>query len=120
MLGFQVGDVFAAYLKRHGFVGIGKLTDRAKPIRQVTIKGKPLLKHDLRCKKMDDNIESNDLCEYVAPVKWLVAVERAQAKWKGKSKLYTTPLVRASLDGQLKTIEFLEREFKVKIHSFLD
>jgi hypothetical protein len=43
MLGFQKGDVVAAYLKNHGFVGIGVLTDRAKPIRAVTIKGKPLL-----------------------------------------------------------------------------
>jgi hypothetical protein len=85
MLGFQKGDVVAAYLKNSGFVGIGVLTDRAKPIREVTIKGKPLLSHNLICHSMADNAESDELCEYVAPVQWATAVERDQAKWKTKA-----------------------------------
>jgi uncharacterized protein len=119
MIAFQKGDVVAAYLKNHGFVGIGVLTDLAKPIREVTIKSKPLLSHNLRCQRMSDNIESDELCEYVAPVKWVAAVERDQAKWKAKSGLYTTTHVRASLDGQQKTIAFLEREFGLNIHEIM-
>lgn len=119
MLGFQKGDVVAAYLKNHGFVGIGVLTDRAKPIREVTIKGKPLLSHNLRCQQMSDNDESDELCEYVAPVKWEAAVERDQAKWKAKAGIYTTTHVRASLDGQPKTIVFLEREFSVSVRELV-
>lgn len=119
MLGFQKGDVVAAYLKSSGFVGVGVLTDRAKPIREVTIMGKPLLSHNLICQSMADNAESDELCEYVAPVKWATAVERDQAKWKIKAGIYTTTHVRASLDGQPKTIAFLEREFGVNVRELV-
>jgi hypothetical protein len=119
MLGLEKGDVVAAYLKKRGFVGIGCITERAKPIRNVSIKGKPLLNHALRCHRMGDNAESNDLCEYVATVKWVAAVGRDQAKWKSKTGLYTTTHVRASLDGQPKTIAFLEREFGVSVRKLV-
>jgi hypothetical protein len=115
MLRFNKGDVVAAYLKRHGFVGIGVLMDSAKPIREAHIKGRPLLSHSLSCSRMSDNVESDERCEYVAPVKWVAAVERKNAKWKAKAGLYTTTHVRASLDGQPRTIEFLEREFGIDI-----
>lgn len=119
MLGFQKGDVVAAYLKNRGFVGIGILSDRAKPIREVTIKGKPLLSHNLYCQGMADNAESDELCEYVALVEWVKAVESDQAKWKIKAGIYTSTHVRASLDGQPKTIDFLEKEFDVNIRELL-
>jgi len=119
MLGFQKGDAVAAYLKGHGFVGFGVLTDCAKPIRQVTIKRKPLLSHKLYCSGMAENADSDELCEYVAPVKWVAAVGRGQAKWKSKAGLYTTTHVRASLDGQPKTIAFLEREFGVNVRELV-
>ncbi len=119
MLGFRKGDVVVAYLKNHGFVGIGTLADRAKPIRVVLINGKPLLSHNLLCDRMSDNADSDETCEYVAPVKWVAAVERTQAKWKPKAGLYTTTHVRASLDGQPKTIAFLEKEFQVNIRELV-
>jgi len=68
---------------------------------------------------MTDNAASNDLCEYVALVKWIRAVERSEAKWKSKSGIYTTTHVRASLDGQPKTIQFLESEFNVKLRELV-
>ncbi|MGB0131778.1 LEM-3-like GIY-YIG domain-containing protein [Chlorobium sp.] len=119
MLGFQKGDVVAAYLKNYGFVGIGVLTDRAKPIREITIKGKPLLSYNLHCQRMSDNAESDEKCEYVAPVTWAAAVECSQAKWKAKGGLYTTTHVRASLDGHPTTIDFLETEFGIKVRELV-
>lgn len=119
MLGFQKGDVVAAYLKNRGFVGIGVLTERAKPIREFTIKGTPLLSYNLNCQNMADNADSDELCEYVAPVKWAVAVERDKAKWKSKVGIYTTTHVRASLDGQPKTIAFLEKEFGINVRELM-
>ena len=119
MLGFHQGDIVAAYLKRRGFVGIGQLTSRAKPIRDVTIQGKPLLSQNLRCSNMIDNADSNDLCEYVATVKWIKTVDRAHAKWEPKSGLYTTTHIRASLDAQPKTIEFLEEAFGVNLREYV-
>ena len=120
MLGLEKGDVIAAYLKNHGFVGIGCITERAKPIREVIVNGKPLLSHPLRCANMADNAESDDLCEYVALVEWTAAVERNQAKWKSKAGLYTTTHVSASLDAHPDTIAFLEREFGVNMHELAD
>ena len=119
MLGFHEGDIVAAYLKGHGFVGIGQLTSRAKPIREMTIKSKPLLRHKLRCSGMEDNVDSDELCEYVATVQWIRTVDRSHAKWKSKSGLYTTTHVRASLDAQPETIAFLEDAFDVNLPEYV-
>jgi hypothetical protein len=116
ILKFNVGDVFAAYRKRKGaiggFVGIGKVTSIAKPMREVKIKGRPLATLPLLCKGMAEHIHSEKKCEYVALVDWIKTVPVEQAKWK--SGLYTTALVRASLDNQPNTKAYLEEEFGVK------
>jgi uncharacterized protein len=120
MLSFNPGDIVAAYLKRHGFVGIGRVIDRAKPVRDVLIDGKPLLTHPLQCKGLETNADSNDLCEYVAPVEWIRAAPRNEAKWKRNAGLYTTTHVRASLDGQPATVRFLEREFGIDFRALIE
>jgi hypothetical protein len=123
ILGFNPGDVVAAYLKRQkgvgGYVGIGKVVERARPIREVVIDGKHILEHDLRV-DMGKNQESDEFSEYVCPVEWAAAVDRKDAKWKSKSGLYTTQHVRASLDNQPDTIAFLEERFGVSLHDLAD
>jgi hypothetical protein len=119
LLGFQEGDVFAAYLKGKGYVGVGQIRDRARPIRTVTVSGKPLLQVALRSDGMNANVDSDELCEYVCTVDWKAAVDRSEAKWIAKSGLYTTPLIRASLDNQLATIEFLNQEFNLSMEEFV-
>jgi len=113
MLGFNPGDVFAAYLKKHGFVGVGRIKRKAQMIRDARIGGKPLLDLRLRCKNMSDNSDSSDLSEYVCIVEWLKTVPRKEAKWRSTPKLYTTTHVRASLDGQPETVMFLEEQFGI-------
>lgn len=115
MLSFNKGDVVAAYLKGCGYVGIGKLTSVAKPVSQVLIGGKPLLSLNLRCPGMAESASSMEFCEYVATVKWLRVVDRADAKMQRKSGIYTTTHVRASLDGQPNTVAFLEEAFGIKV-----
>ncbi|MBI3939370.1 MAG: GIY-YIG nuclease family protein [Acidobacteria bacterium] len=119
MLGFNEGDVVAAYLKRRGFVGIGKILSRASRIKDVKIKGRPLLQLPLRCRRMADNCDDVERSEYVCRVEWLASEPREQAKWRAAPKLYTTTHVRASLDGQPETMSFLEREFKVSIREVI-
>lgn len=116
MLGFNEGDVFAAFLKRKGYVGIGRVLRRARPVREVVIGGRPLLSLDLHCKTMSEHAESDDLCEYVAIVEWLRTVDRSQAKWQRKAGLYSTQHVRASLDNQPLTISFLKDAFGLDLH----
>lgn len=119
MRGFQPGDIVVAYLKGNGFVGIGRIKDRAKPIREVIIYGKPLLSQPLTCKNMGDDSESDELSEYVALVEWIKCTSRKEAKWKAKSSLYTTTHVRASLEKQPETMAFLEQEFDIKFRELV-
>lgn len=119
ILGFQPGDVIAAYLKQYGYVGIGKIQRRARPIREIMINGKPLLSYALRPKRFAENADSDELSEYVCTVEWEVAVQRQNAKWKPKSGLYTTTHVRASLDGQPSTVSFLEEQFGISLRDLV-
>lgn len=112
---FREGDIIAAYLKNRGFVGIGRIIRRALPVREVIIHGKPILSQALQCKNMSDNIDSDDLCEYAAQVRWERAVDASEAKWLPKNGIYTTPLVRASLENQPKTVHFLEESFGIDL-----
>lgn len=115
---FRSGDVIAAYLKGHGYVGIGQIKEPAKPINEVKIQGKPILSLPLCCPGMGTNM-SEEHCEYVCIVEWKRTVERTEAKWKARCGLYTTTHVRASLDGQPKTIRFLEDEFGISLNALL-
>ena len=119
ILGFRKGDVLAAYLKGNGFVGIGRIVETPRPIRHITIGGVPLLNAGLVSKGMDRDLQSDEKCEYVALVEWIRAVDAGQAKWKAKSGIYTTTHVRASLDGQPKTLAFLEGEFGVDFRALV-
>jgi hypothetical protein len=68
---------------------------------------------------MVDNVDSNELCEYVATVHWIQTVDRSKAKWEPKAGLYTTTHVRASLDAQPKTVAFLESAFGVNLRDYV-
>ena len=119
MLNFEVGDVIAAYLKGRGYVGIGRITSAAKPVREVSADGESLLSQRLQCPELATNSSNNELSEYVAIVDWLTSVEAQHGKWKSKSGLYTTPLIRASLDKQPVTVAFLEASFNLSIPELL-
>jgi uncharacterized protein len=113
MLGFFPGDIVVAYLKSYGFVGIGKIRTRAKMIREVIVRGKPLLSLPLKADRMDDNCDNPERSEYVCKVKWIRKCSRDDAKWKSNANLYTTTHVRASLENQRTTLRYLQRGFKV-------
>lgn len=114
MLSFEVGDVFVAYIKGHGFSGIGKIIQTAKPIKEVIIDGEFLLKKDMASNGMSANQDDLENCEYVALVEWLKVVDnKDKAHWKAKSGLFTTRLVKASLERQSKTLDFLKEVFEM-------
>jgi hypothetical protein len=119
ILGFKGGDIIAAYLKRHGFVGVGRIKAGARMIREVQVQGRPLLSAQLRCRMMHENCEDPERSEYVCLVEWLATVPREEAKWRSTPKLYTTPLIRASLDGQPSTVAFIERAFGVPVRELM-
>ena len=112
---FKVGDVFVAYLKSYGYVGVGEILQAACPVRDFKIDEKPLLNMDLACPNMGNSHLDDVQCEHVCSVKWHKTFDRVNAKWKPKSGLYTTTHIRASLDKQQPTIEYINTEFQLNL-----
>lgn len=108
----EIGDIVAAYLKGHGYVGIGQVEEKAVRINDFKIDNKHLNQFDLKTPCIFDNSD-NENTEYLIKVKWIKNVNKNVAKWKSKSGLFSTQLIKASLQGQQRTIEFLEYEFGV-------
>ena len=119
MLSFEVGDVIAAYLPKHGFLGIGKIKQEALPIQQVRVNDAPLLSLPLKCQNMAENSDSEGKSEYVALLDWAIALGREDAKFKSKSGIYTPQKVKASLENQPVTVQFLEAEFAINLKELM-
>lgn len=118
MLGFKPGDIFFAYLKKHGYVGVGIVLESAKMAKEVKFGKRCLL--DLKLKGgMNRNADNKELSEYVAKVKWLKTLKREQAIWPKSPKLFSAELARASLANQPETIKYLEKKFKINLKDFL-
>jgi hypothetical protein len=119
MLSFEVGDIIAAYLPKYGYLGVGKIIKEALPVQQVYINDLPLLFLPLKCKDMAVNSDSEEKSEYVALVDWYRILDRKDAKFKTKAGIYTPQKVKASLDNQPITVEFLDSEFKIKLKELI-
>lgn len=108
---FKAGDIIAAYLKGSGYVGVARIVSEAKPAREILIQGLPLL---LACPYMGERADSPE-SEYVCHVEWICALDRAAAMRASKSAgLFSSQLVRASLDNQPVTVSALEAHFGIK------
>ncbi len=120
ILQLNQGDIVVAYLRRHGYVGVGKVLAPAKPYREYRHNGRPLHALEIVAPEMAQGEDDLENCEYVMKVKWIASVPRTEAKWQPNAGLYTTQLVRASLDRQPTTIKFIEDEFKLDLKSLAD
>ncbi|MCA9191083.1 MAG: GIY-YIG nuclease family protein [Planctomycetales bacterium] len=118
MLGFNKGDFVVAHMGGLGFVGIAKILAEALPVKQFKVRGEPLLKKRLEG-DMKRNYLEPDYSEYVCAVKWIKKVDRENAHWEPNIGLFARPIVRASLDNQPSTIEFLETAFEVSFSQLL-
>ena len=116
---FEEGDIIAAYLRGNGYVGIGQIIDRARPVRDVILNNQPL--SDCNLEQPNLILDSNDenLSEFVALVEWFVSVGAADAKWVSRSGLFSSQRCRASLDNQPLTVSFLEKSFNISIEELL-
>lgn len=112
------GDLIVAYLKRHGYIGIGKVMEEAVKINDFRINNKTLREFPLVVPNMFMNSE-NEKSEFLLKVDWIEALDRKEAKWKRKSNLFTTQQIRASLDNQAHTLRFIESEFGISFRDYL-
>lgn len=116
----EQGDIVVAYLKKCGYVGIGRVIEKAVKVNDFKIDGKSLRQFQSELKQPDIFKNSdNDQSEFLVKIEWIKSVESKQAKWKSKAKLFTSQLIKASLQEQKLTREFLEVEFDVQFKDLL-
>ncbi len=114
----QRGDIVAAYLSHHGYVGLGRVEDGAVPARQFRVGQKPLDKLKLDAPGIVHDSGDLEKCEYVVRVKWIVAKKkREDALWK--RGLFRARQTRASLENQPKTLRYLEQEWGKRFEDIL-
>jgi uncharacterized protein len=114
----EIGDIVAAYLKGKGYVGIGRVSEKAVRVNDFMFEGKSLKEQNLKVSKIFEN-SNNEMSEFLVKIDWIKTVESSQAKWKANSGLFTIQLIKASLQNQFKTREFLEKEFDVNFKEIL-
>jgi uncharacterized protein len=114
----EIGDIVVAYLKKHGYVGIGRVLEKAIKVNDFKIEGKSLREFQLKVPNIFDNCD-NEKSEYIVRVEWIKKFDSNEAKWKRKAGLFTTQLIKASLQSQRITREFLETEFNIKFKGLL-
>lgn len=112
------GDIVVAYLKNKGYVGVGRVTQRALKPNDFKVSGIPLKPEDLKVPNIFENSD-NEKSEYLVAVDWIQNVPSDKAKWKPKSGLFTSQLIKASLQNQKVTREFLELEFGIDLRELL-
>lgn len=118
MINFNCGDIFFAYLKGHGFVGIGKIIGEASPINEIIIDGKSLRDFELFQPNIFENSNDYENSEYVCVVEWIATKDKEKAIWKPNFGLYTTTHVRASLENQQFTIDYISDQFGVEMRYY--
>ena len=119
----RVGDVVVAYLKRKknigGYVGIGTVTQSAVMAQDFRIDGMRLDQLDLMQFGILENASDPEKAEYQVRVSWAVTVNAENGKWVRNQNLFTTQLIKASLQNQPETIKFLKDEFGINPYSLL-
>lgn len=111
--GLEVDDVVVAYLKGYGYVGVGKVLNKAVPFNQFKLGARLLSEFPLKQGGVGKNKKIMN-SEYLVKVEWIKAVKKKDAKGKSNSSLFTTETIIASLNDQPKTLQILEKEFEIK------
>lgn len=106
----KVGSTVYAYMAGLGYVGLGKVIQKAVPIASFTV-GKenlPLLSMPLKAEKPDDNSDNPELSEWVVGVKWLKTFPKENPqRFVGA---FANPNVVCKLRNR-KTLVFLREKF---------
>ena len=110
LMNLKVGSKIYAYISGLGYVGIGKVTKKAVPIKDFTIgqENISLLSMDLKAEKPAENSDNLELSEWVVGVDWLKTVPKEDARrFVG---VFANPNVVCKLRHK-RTLEFLREEF---------
>lgn len=119
----NIGDIVAMYFAGKGYVGIGRIVKKAVPVNEFLFDGEQLTHEMLKQPGLFTNSENKSICEWLAEVEWIVTVDSDEAKSAKKGtreyKIFTSPIIRASLDNQPDTIEYLNEVFDIDLQKLL-
>lgn len=115
-------DIVVAYLSSKGYVGVGKVTEKAKRVFDFQYQGKPLsfYKDEFKKPNIFTNAADNNKTEYLVQINWIKTFSRDKAKWQSKANLFAKPSIKASLENQVQTIEYIEKEFGIKFEEIMN
>lgn len=107
------GDKIFAYMSGLGYVGYGEVIETAVTLTEFVDKVRDVYPGiALKAPKAFENSESEALCEWAVPVRWIKVVDRDDAKsFKGA---FANQNIVCKLRHE-KTIEFLRAEFEVDL-----
>ena len=110
-------DVIAAYIIGRGYVDIGRVLATSIPINKFLYNDKTLVGLNyLQNSLFNNSNQGNIKSEYAVKIHWTVPKEKSDAQWEKNAGLFASRLTQCSLENQPKTIEFIEKTFKVKFH----
>jgi hypothetical protein len=95
-------------MKGLGYVGLGEVTQPAKMIKDFVVNGKPLLDHELEAKRPEENMDSEELSEWVVGVNWIKTLKSDEAKTF--TGVFANQNVVCKL-RQEQTLRFVQNEF---------
>lgn len=80
-----VGARVFCMIPKHGYVGIGKVIEESKPLKEVEIEieeeQKKLFELPLKASNMGHDLEDYDFCEHVVRIEWIKTVPKDKAFW---------------------------------------
>lgn len=106
----NIGSTVYAYMSGLGYVGLGKITQEAVPIKEFTVgqQRTPILNIDLKAENPEANSDNPELSEWLVGVKWLNTFPKEQAqRFKG---VFANPNVVCKLKHE-QTLAFLREKF---------
>ena len=115
----EVGSIVAGYMSGQGYVGIARVQAKPVPAREFRYRGRPLRRNMLVGPELLRDLDDDDDCEYLVAVQWIKQVPKDDARFRSNAGLFANPSVVSSLSNQLKTLEFLEQQFKVNFQKLL-
>lgn len=79
----EVDDRVYAYVTGSGYVGLGKVVEKAVPIREFMVAGGvPLLAMSLEANGLGENQDNDEYCEWVVRIDWRKTFSKEQAFWR--------------------------------------
>jgi len=118
----EPGDIVVAYIKGHGYVGIGRVIEKAVRVNDFIVRGKSLKSYSPKVSAIFKNCENIEKSDYLVKVEWIKSIDDIKDKTsKGYAEkgLFFSQQIRVSLQGKAKTISYLEKEFAVNFKNLL-